>query len=364
MNTFSPDPPGKIPLPRRLFNDFLALSVVSFVCAAIVTWVIRAGSPYWMNVVFSYCIGGMIMVFIQLGRWLFWRERRPTFWPFMANILAGIVLGYSSGVFLARTVLGMPMEAMRGNFSAEAAGIWVMTFLVGVGATWFFWNRQRVAQLEAQAASERARAEAVEKQALQAQLQLLQTQIEPHMLFNTLANLQGLIALDPPRAQHMLDQLIQYLRATLKASRAGSTTLGGEFTLLEAYLGLMAVRMGSRLQYRLDLPDALRDLPMPPMLLQPLIENAIKHGLEPKVDGGRIDVTARRDGERLSVTVADTGLGMDEHGIARHSEPGTGVGLANIRERLAALHGADGNLTLTANTPSGVIATLTLPSAP
>src|SRR5690606_14764835 len=163
----------------------------------------------------------------------------------------------------AAWIVDVPLErvlSLHGNATAILLGLTVAASLL---ATWFFWNRGRLATLEASAAEEKARAEAIAKQAAQAQLQMLQAQIEPHMLFNTLANLQGLIAVDPERAQHMLDQLIQYLRATLSSSRAERTTLEREFALMEAYLGLMSVRMGRRLAYTLRLPEALQSLQIP-----------------------------------------------------------------------------------------------------
>jgi sensor histidine kinase YesM len=230
-----------------------------------------------------------------------------------------------------------------------------MCLLAGGVATWLFWNHARMLWLKAEAEAEKARAAAIEKQAAQAQLRMLQAQVEPHMLFNTLANLQGLIALDPPRAQILLDQLIQYLRATLSSSRAGSTTLGQEFALLKAYLGLMQMRMGERLQVELDLPPDCEPLQLAPMLLQPLVENAIKHGLEPKLEGGHIAVRARREATRLVLTVQDNGLGLDAADTS-----GTRVGLANLRERLAALYGETAQFELRAGQP-GAIATLTLP---
>jgi sensor histidine kinase YesM len=122
------------------------------------------------------------------------------------------------------------------------------------------------------------------------------------------------------------------------------------------------VRMGPRLSYELHLPDELRKQRIPPMLLQPLIENAIKHGLEPKVDGGRIDIKAERKDAKLLLTVADTGLGMDENGVSLHSQPGTQVGTANVRERLHVLYGDVATFTLSPNTPTGVIAQLTIPT--
>jgi sensor histidine kinase YesM len=250
----------------------------------------------------------------------------------------------------------MPAHPVLPTRSSHAASILLFSVLAGLSATWYFWNRGKLAFLQAQAEAEKARVADIEKQAMQAQLQMLQAQIEPHMLFNTLANLQGLIATDPPRAQLLLEQLIAYLRATLKSSRAAATTLAEEFSLMDAYLGLMAIRMGERLAYRLDLPAPLAGVRIAPMLLQPLLENAIRHGLEPKIEGGRLDVSAAREGACLVLTVRDTGLGLDAP--ASH---GTGLGLENIRERLSALYGAGASLTLADGAPCGTLATITIP---
>jgi len=159
----------------------------------------------------------------------------------------------------------------------------------------------------------------------------------------------------------MLDQLIQYLRATLSVSRSETTTLEQEFAAMGAYLGLMGVRMGERLRYRLDLPPALRAARLPTMLLQPLVENAIVHGVEPKIDGGEITISAAIEGDSLVLDVHDTGLGL---GLCTGQVParrGGGVGVATSRERLEALYGERASMTLNPAPPQGTLARLTLP---
>ena len=197
-----------------------------------------------------------------------------------------------------------------------------------------------------------------QRQAAEHQLKLLESQIEPHMLFNTLANLRVLIGTDPPRAQAMLDQLIAFLRATLGGSRVSSHPLGTEFARLADYLALMQIRMGERLQTRFDLPDELATLPVPPLLLQPLVENSIKHGLEPKVSGGRIDVSARRERAQLVLEVRDTGAGLSST-----RGDGTQFGLVQVRERLATLYGTKASFELAnaGGAEGGTLATLRLP---
>jgi LytS/YehU family sensor histidine kinase len=190
----------------------------------------------------------------------------------------------------------------------------------------------------------------------EARLKLLETQLEPHMLFNTLANLRALIGVDPVRAQGMLDHMIAYLRATLSASRTATHSLQAEFDRLQDYLELMGIRMGPRLAFTLDLPPDLAQHPVPALLLQPLVENSIQHGLEPKVEGGRITVSARREGEQLVLEVADTGVGPSDA-----SEGGKGFGMTQVRERLATLHGTAASIDFCAAPQGGACTSIRLP---
>lgn len=345
-------------LARRLPIDFAITTAFNITIAVILTYLMRIGSSFIENLVFSLCIGTLILLFADGGRLLLWGENKPPKLPFFTVLAIANPLGWYLGAGMATRILGIPPENFAITQVKNAIGFSIFFILTLVSITWFFWNRSKLQQLTATVEAEKARASAIEKQALHAQLQMLQAQIEPHMLFNTLANLQGLIAVDAPRAQRMLDQLIQYLRATLSSSRLEQTTLAHEFSLMEAYLGLMAVRMGARLSYELYLPPALRDTLVPPMLLQPLLENAIKHGLEPKIDGGHIEVRAQVEAARLQLTVADTGLGLD---AVPSATAGSGVGVANVRGRLQALYGARASFSLTRNTPGGVIAQLSIP---
>ena len=212
---------------------------------------------------------------------------------------------------------------------------------------------------KARAAMEAHRAEAErqrgEKQMLSAQLRTMQAQVEPHFLFNTLATVQHLVEVDPKRASRMLASLIAYLRAVLPQMREAETTIGREFALARAYLEVLQVRMGPRLAFDVDLPPALADRPMPPMMLISLVENAIKHGLEPVEDGGTIRLTAREAGDRIHIEVANSGAGLDP--AARG-----GTGLSNIRERLRALYGDRARLVIEEQNPHGVRARLELPA--
>ncbi|KIF81816.1 sensor histidine kinase [Noviherbaspirillum autotrophicum] len=355
--TALPTIPDPRPLAVILASHLTIGIAINLFCAILATYALHVGKEFRYNLVYSMCIGMLALLFIDGGRMLLWGRYMPPRLPFIGLVTVAMPTAKLLGNAIASRLLGLDTENAPFYPLGDPTGMFIFTVLTGSVVSWFFWTNGQVALLRASVEAERARAAAIEKQALQAQLQVLQAQIEPHMLFNTLANLQGLIAVDAKRAQHMLDQLIQYLRATLSASRSAQTTLEQEFALLDAYLGLMSVRMGTRLSYALHLPDALRETMIPPMLMQPLVENAIRHGLEPKIGGGRIDIAAAHEAGTLALSVADTGLGLD----GPQQQPGTRVGVSNIRERLRALYGQYASLTLHPNTPAGAIAQIRIP---
>ncbi len=196
----------------------------------------------------------------------------------------------------------------------------------------------------------------VEKELAVAKLSLLHAQVEPHFLYNTLASAQYLTRNDPPRADEMLGHLIDFLRRSLPRTEDSLSTLGDELDRSRAYLEILKLRMGDRLSLQLDVPEELRALPLPPMMLQTLVENAIKHGLEPKPGGGTVWILARRGEHSIAITVADDGLGFNAQ------TAGTGIGLRNLRERLHLVYGGGAVLSIVANFPNGVAATLTIPS--
>ena len=213
---------------------------------------------------------------------------------------------------------------------------------------------------EAQTATANAAAEraSMERQLSEAKMQMMQAQVEPHFLFNTLASVEHLIETDPPRASAMQRSLIQYLRAVLPQMRENAleTNLGRELDMVKAYLNLLKMRMEERLMVSFQVPDGLRSATFPPMMLQPMVENAIKHGLECKPEGGTLTIHAEVAHNKLRVTVSDDGVGF-----GAVPSDGTGLGLLTIRERLKLLHGEQGQLLITPNTPCGVCATIEVP---
>ncbi len=218
----------------------------------------------------------------------------------------------------------------------------------------FFIDRSRVAQTMAEARRKEADYHRMSQQVTEAKLSALQAQVEPHFLYNPLASVQALTEVDPQRASEMTAHLIQYLRNALPKMRDSVSTVGQEVELVRAYLNILQMRMGKRLAFEIDVPPELLDAPFPPLMLPSLVENAIKHGLEPQREGGMVRIVAEGDADRVRLIVADTGRGFGE-------TLGTGVGLENIRERLKGLYGDRARLTLEANTPQGVKATIEAP---
>ena len=198
---------------------------------------------------------------------------------------------------------------------------------------------------------------ATDKELMAARLSLLQAQVEPHFLYNTLASAQLLTRTDPERADQMLGNLILYLRHSLPRAGVAMSTFGEELERAKAYLDILKIRMGSRLNLQIEVPDELHSLQLPPMILQTLVENAIKHGLEPKSGGGNIWILARAFDRSVAITVGDDGRGFSAEG------GGTGIGLANLRERLRLAFGDAASFSIAANFPSGVAATITVPNS-
>jgi signal transduction histidine kinase len=196
--------------------------------------------------------------------------------------------------------------------------------------------------------------ERARRQELESTLRLLKAQIEPHFLFNALGAVQQLAEDKAPAAALLTADLIAFLRATLSSLRADTTTLADDCAICEAYLRVMQARLTHRLEFGIDCPPSLRKLPLPTALLLTLVENAVKHGIEPSASGGRIDIRAEHLGDRITISVADTGVGFGE-------TVGQGLGLQHIRDRLAIAYEGKANLVMEANTPNGVVARLTFP---
>ena len=339
--------------PAKIWH--LLLTTLFSLAVAGLQWAFDPQRPLAPLIAYSVAIGWVTWAVIDLGRHGFASSHEtgwPAGWQGLALVAVAIGLGYGLGNALGDLVcrhFGLYRGGPPLDVQAEVRRGLLVTVLAGAVGSFLFYIWGKSSYLQRQMA-------AAKSQATEAQLKLLQSQLEPHMLFNTLANLRALIATDPSRAQTMLDHLNAFLRATLEASRTSQHPLGTEFKRLEDYLELMAVRMGARLRHSLDLPDDLRSQPVPPLLLQPLVENAIRHGLEPQVGGGELSVQARREGRQLVLLVQDSGAGVTTGLVA-------GFGITQVRDRLTSTYGAAAGLTIAAAPGGGTLARIHLPLA-
>lgn len=313
-------------------------------------WAHWYGLNQFVSAFIAYLVHALFEVLIRLlGRaritsWKTWQRNL-----FFSGIpLLGVAIGWPVAVSL----LGFRLKLFEGGPGIDNVN---MSMLLTVLMFSALLNLYFTGQANTQAA---------ERREAEARLKLLQGQIEPHFLFNTLANVVSLIDADPQRARLMLESFIDYLRASLGGLRRDDHTLAQELVLIEAYLRIVGLRMDERLHWQIDVPDALRSQPLPALLLQPLVENAVQHGLEPKIEGGRLTLRASAEAGCLVLRVSDDGLGLRAPappGSAATS--GSGTALANIRERLQQRFGNTASLDLSEPAGGGVEATLSLPLA-
>ena len=305
-------------------------------------WLRWFGRNLVVSLVVSYLIHGLFALLIPLvGKDRIRQLSGPRRALFFSGIpLTGVLLGWPLGVWLVST-------GSAGWPQLDSPGSYVGGFLFASVISFVFFQIFNAKAMQAQA----------ERRALESQLRLLQAQMEPHFLFNTLANVLTLIDSDPQRARQMLESFTDYLRATLASLRTEDSTLGRELELAEACLRLLHLRMEDRLRFEIVAAEELRRAALPPLLLQPLVENAIQHGLEPKVEGGRLRIEARALAGELQISISDDGLGP-QTGAARRN--GNGLALASIGQRLHGLYGNDATVRIEALHP-GTCATLRLP---
>ncbi len=330
---------------RFHWRTVLLLAAINAGIAAVL-WIDDA-RPFWHPLLTVQLYGFSIAYCVNAAAP--WSRPSP-----ILRLAIAVAIGTCIGFTLTILIKGYSLAYVLDHPSTFASNAFA-GFANGLFVSLFFYVKFR----ESQAALTLHKAELerhlLSKQAIEAELKLMQAQVEPHFLFNTLASVQYLTETDPKEAHRLLGHLIEYLRAALPHLRASSTTLRQEVRLAEAYLNILRMRMGNRLAFTIDVPDDLAMHPFPPNLLISLVENAIKHGIEPAASGGSVLVRARSEGRMLFVTVEDTGRGLGP------STRGGGVGLANIRERLAALYGTQAQFSLDRGMPSGARATLAIP---
>jgi signal transduction histidine kinase len=344
-------PPAAAP-PSRSRHFLSAFTMRRVVIALVLSVVVAAALNPVYTTPFLVLLGRMLVIamllllaFTLAGIW------KPPFIPgWLAQVFSVVLVAPLATFLVYLPSIGLYTDPMKHEgFVLGYTMITGAALMIGPLLALVALYRERDAQARTQAIGFRLERSTLEKQALDARLTLLHAQIEPHFLFNTLANIQELVESGSPRAAPVLKSLIDYLRAAVPKLHAGEATLGAEAEMARAYLELMHMRMPDRLEFSIEVSESVRSIRFPQMALLTLIENAVRHGIDPGERGGRIDIRADRDAAsgRVRVVVADTGVGMDETAV-----PGTG--LRNLRDRLHGFFGPDAELALHEQAPHGL----------
>lgn len=306
------------------------------------------GGPYYVHVLVSFGFGYSAIFFSWLIDRLF-----PTI-PRMIEVVCSLVACLLFGVMNAQFWLGEYFGI------SDMIPVGLMGLLFSGMCYFYFYSREKEAVAQRELESIKREKAEQDRALLLSQLKQMQSQIEPHFLFNTLANISALMSQDVDKAKLMLEQLTALLRATLKSSREEHTTIDDETALIEAYLGIQQIRLGERLSYQIEVEEGLGRTELPPMMLQPLIENAIIHGIEPKREGGEVSLQIKREQQNLQIEVRDTGVGLNH--VSGHM--GSGVGLSNLKQRIEALFLGKGEVSISESAQGGVCIRLSWPIEP
>ena len=273
---------------------------------------------------------------------------------------AGIVTGLIAGIFSGSLLSWGFLSFFRGNdfnffFKHVFSNIFIFGVVFGIPIIYFFSSRQKILESEKQIQKEKIKRLTMEKEAAMTTLRLLQAQIEPHFLFNTLSNVISLFEIDIEKARQMLIDINEYLRISLQRTRQEMITLTQELDLTRQYLEIFKIRMGNRLVYEINDRTDNPEIPFPPLIIQPLVENSIKYGIEPKVSGGTITIDCRVKENILEIMITDTGKGLDKDANQ------AGIGINNVSQRLESIYGNMASLTLKQNHPTGIKAIIQVP---
>lgn len=314
---------------------------------AVLLWFWGAYGAFLPLLAISLCIGGSICTAFVLFEAPLSARLSPYLTP-IPLVAGGLAVGL---IFAGTIVYSRPFMFFTEDWGKLAGGLFF-----GVVGMLIFSTRGRLQSMRAELAESQVQQQRYERQLAESELRLVQAQIEPHFLFNTLSNITSMITTHPKDAEKTLVNLTTLLRSSLTNTRARHTTLGEEVDMLKAYLEIGKIRMQERLSYEIAVPEGLRTRHLPPLLLQPLVENALIHGIEPLERGGHVQITARAiDNDRLQLQVSDNGKGISL------SDSAEGTGLRSVRERLEALYDTASSFSLSENRPHGVTVCIEFP---
>lgn len=332
---------------KNIVRDILIVVTLMFILAGLLNVLLEGG--YLFNL--RYCLAIGLSITLSSHVLMKWRDAQNLHWQ---TSLAAILIGTTAGIIIGTVANGINPVSMIEKYPGLLLALLVVSLICGPAISYFFHAQAAMSEAAAALRQEEVERISYEQRLTEANFKILQAQIEPHFLFNTLSNVLSLIPTDPDRAGQMLSDFTAYLRASLQQTRSDRIRLEDELATVRSFLDIMAVRMGSRLSYRMDIQPELLSALIPPLLVQPLVENAVEHGIDPKPEGGCITVTACTVEGKLQLEVSDSGDGITS------SSP-MGVGMNNIRERLNLLYNGDASFQVLPNSPHGTTIRLIIP---
>lgn len=340
-------------LSKDIGSSLAITAVFNTAIALVLNFMVIKEPRFWEVFVISQFTGLSICLSVQIG--MFISDEKLKKWMggcIAGGLIVGVIVGGLLSLGFSSIFYGLDLGYYYKHVFSYIA---VFGVVFGVPIIYFFSAREKLIQSEKRIQNEKIKRLTMEKEAAMTTLRLLQAQIEPHFLFNTLSNVISLFDIDVEKAKQMLIDVNEYLRISLARTRQEMITLSQELDLVRQYLDIFKIRMGKRLSYEINDNTGNPDFLFPPLIVQPLVENAIKYGLEPKVAGGRISIDCQIEKDMLSIVISDTGNGLDDNANQ------AGIGINNVSQRLESIYGTRAGLTLTQNHPSGIKAVIRVP---
>lgn len=337
---------------QPVWQQFVIVLIFNSLVAALLNMIIK-NSELSNQMIISHSIGISIYCSFYILANFFEIKGWRLFIPLLFGSCLGLVVTILIQAKMSNADLNMVMLSLRENHT-NFLQIIIVSLFFGTLILVYFINRENIFVANSKLQSEKIKNLNQQKIIAETRLQMLQAQIEPHFLFNSLSNVISLIEDRPKKSKVLLESLTDFLRASLRRSTDSQKNLRNELSLIRNYLEIMKIRVGKRLSYNIHAQSDIIDCVFPPLLLQPLVENAIIHGIEPLAEGGTIDVSIMKENRKLIIIVADTGKGLSDNNI-------NSFGLKNIRDRILSLYGDEGRLLIEENKPHGVIASIEVP---
>jgi sensor histidine kinase YesM len=339
---------GSVPPPlKNIVRDLVIVITLMFILAGLLNFALGGG--YLFNL--RYCLAIGLSITLSSHFLMKWRNAQNIHWQ---TSLAAILIGTTVGIIIGTLANGINPVSLIEKYPGLLLALLVVSLICGPAISYFFHSQAAMSEAAAALRQEELERISYEQRLTEANFKILQAQIEPHFLFNTLSNVLSLIQTQPEKAGQMLSDFTAYLRASLQQTRCDRIRLEDELATVRSFLDIMAVRMGNRLSYRIEIQPELLSVQVPPLLLQPLVENAVEHGIDPKPEGGDIIIIAYLAADMLQIEVSDSGDGITS------SSP-VGVGMNNIRERLNLLYNGEASFQVLPNSPHGTTIRLIIP---